>query len=136
MFQKASHISYRTRGLEDAIKLAYHAQTIIGPDNIQNDPVYQSLGETWLSFTEQQESSGSPSLTGKEAELLNTLILIYLEGQVERREHVQIRNELVPTEDNSDEDGDDSSIHEVEKLPLWERYKRACIECEYMVSHN
>lgn len=120
--------------MEDAIKLAYHAQTIIGPDNIQKDEVYGSLGELWLSFTEQ-ENVGS-TLTQNEAESLNTLILIYLEGQIDKGADIQIRNEVVSTNDSDDEENENDEIFEIEKLPLWERYKRACVESESILSWN
>lgn len=123
-YKKASNESYRTRGLEDAIRIAYQAQTIIGPDNIQNDQIYQSLGELWLSFTEQQIVG---SLTDTQVELLNTLVMTYLEGQGGGSVGIPSRSES-PVKQSDDDERD-------HHLPLWQKYQQVCSRSEQLLTN-
>ncbi|KAI8644347.1 hypothetical protein BD408DRAFT_462604 [Parasitella parasitica] len=128
-FTKACNVAYRTRGLEDALHIAHHAQTIIGPDNITEDRVYQSLGSLWLSFTERIGSE----LTGRQVDLLNNLIMAYLEGQVSRSSvtHSRSQSPITSADDDSldDDDNDDNLNH-----ALWQKYKQVCSTSEQLLS--
>ncbi|KAI7896243.1 uncharacterized protein EV154DRAFT_412048 [Mucor mucedo] len=123
-YKKASNESYRTRGLEDAIRIAYQAQTIIGPDNIQTDQIYQSLGELWLTFTEQQNVGSS--LTDTQVELLNTLVMTYLEGQGGGSIGIPSRGES-PVDNSVDDEKDND-------LPLWQKYQQVCSQSEHVLT--
>ncbi|GAN01846.1 hypothetical protein MAM1_0012c01281 [Mucor ambiguus] len=128
-FTKASNPSYRTRGLEDALRIAHQAQTIIGPDNITEDPVYQSLGSLWLSFTDRA-SIGS-ELSDRQVDLLNNLIMAYLEGQVGGSSVAHSRSQSPILDDSSDGEGDDeANYHQA----LWQKYKQVCSESEQLLS--
>lgn len=50
---------------------------IIGPENLADDALYSELRDKWLTFSESQGSS----LEETQAELLNALMISYLEGQ-------------------------------------------------------
>lgn len=50
---------------------------IIGPENLADDALYSELRDKWLSFSESQGSG----LEDTQAELLNNLMISYLEGQ-------------------------------------------------------
>lgn len=103
--------------------MAYQAQTIIGPDKVQTDSVYHSLGELWLTFTEQQHVP----LTEPQANLLNTLVLTYLEGQSGGGvSGVQSRSESPVQE--MDVDIDDN-----ETVPLWQKYQQLCSASELLL---
>ncbi|KAG2232185.1 hypothetical protein INT48_004113 [Thamnidium elegans] len=124
-YKKASHESYRTRGLEDAIRIAYQAQTVIGPDNMTDDSEYHSLGSLWLSFAEQPGISSS--LTNTHVELLNTLIMIYLEGQ-SGGSSAGIRSRSDSPAQLSDNEEDDDK-----NLPLWQKYQLLCSESQQLL---
>ncbi|KAI7898467.1 uncharacterized protein BX663DRAFT_533335 [Cokeromyces recurvatus] len=119
-FKKALHASYRTRGLEEGIRIAYQAHSIIRPDNITQDPFYQSLGQLWLSFTEQWSE-----LTESQGDLLNTLIMIYLEGQISGIHTGSRSSSPIPNQD-SDDDDDNGFM-------LWQKYKQLCIESDMLL---
>ncbi|KAI9255953.1 hypothetical protein EDC94DRAFT_523834 [Helicostylum pulchrum] len=124
-YKKASHESYRTRGLEDAIRIAYQAQTVIGPDKMTNDSEYHLLGSLWLSFSEQPGISAS--LTNTHVELLNTLIMIYLEGQSGGSSAgIRSRSDSPAQLSDDEEDGD-------ENLPLWQKYQLFCSESQQLL---
>ncbi|CEP09599.1 hypothetical protein [Parasitella parasitica] len=129
-FSKACNVAYRTRGLEDALHIAYHAQTVIGPDSITEDSVYQSLGSLWLSLTERIGSE----LTDRQAALLNNLIMAYLEGQVcgSSVTHSRSQSPTISADDDSlDNEGDDDNL----VLPLWQKYKQVCSESEQLMKY-
>ncbi|KAI9491443.1 hypothetical protein BDB00DRAFT_789575 [Zychaea mexicana] len=73
---KAADPAYRTRGLEEALQIARQAQTIIGPDKFANDVLFSEMREEWLKYSEVQGAE----LEGSQAELLNELIMAYLEA--------------------------------------------------------
>ncbi|KAL9541077.1 hypothetical protein MBANPS3_009328 [Mucor bainieri] len=128
-FTKACNPSYRTRGLEDALRIAHQAQTIIGPDNITEDPVYQSLGSLWLSFTDHA-STGS-ELSERQVDLLNNLIMAYLEGQVGGSSVAHSRSQSPILDDSSDDEDDhEADYHQA----LWQKYKQVCSESEQLLS--
>jgi hypothetical protein len=123
-YVKASNPSYRSRGLEDAIRIAYQAQTIIGPDNIAQDSIYQSLRQSWLSFAEEQDVGSK--LTEGQVELLNTLIVTYLEGQSGGGvSGLQSRSESPMHVMTDDEDEDENDL-QVGNMALWQKYKQIC----------
>lgn len=66
--------AYRSRGLEDAIRVAQQALTLISPDNVLTDPFLARLREQWLQLTE--------SLEGPQSELMNKLVMIYLNDEL------------------------------------------------------
>ncbi|EPB91905.1 hypothetical protein HMPREF1544_01199 [Mucor circinelloides 1006PhL] len=129
-FNRASKPSYRTRGLEDGLRIAHQAQTIIGPDNITEDSVYQSLGSLWLSFTDHA-STGS-ELSDRQVDLLNNLIMAYLEGQVGGSSvaHSRSQSPLLDGSSDDETDGGEDSYRQA----LWQKYKRACSESEHLLS--
>lgn len=87
--------------------------------------MYHSLGELWLSFTEQQQVP----LTDSQANLLNTLVLTYLEGQSGGGvSGVQSRSES-PVQ-GMDVDMDDS---EAAATPLWQKYHELCSASESLL---
>ncbi|KAI8079580.1 uncharacterized protein B0P05DRAFT_541189 [Gilbertella persicaria] len=104
-YAKACQPSYRTRGLEDGIRLAQQAQAMIGSDPIAKE----ALSEKWLSFTERSD------LTDHEAELLTKLIMTWLEGQA-------TDNKQQPEEFTY------SSLE-----PLWKTYQHLCTESELLL---
>lgn len=122
---KASHESYRTRGLEDALRIAHQAQTVIGPDKLQNDEVYISLGEKWLTFTEQE----GVTLTSSQEDLLNTLVMTYLEGQSGSISNVHSRSGSPARRMDVDDEDD-----EVSDIPLWQKYQQVCLESEKLLT--
>jgi hypothetical protein len=109
-YKKAINPAYRTRGLEDAIHLAYNAQTVIGPENVSTDSDYMAMGQLWLSFTEEREVT---SLNNLQSDLLNRLVMTYLEGQSGGT-------------GNHSRVGSPSQQEELSQLPLWEQYKLVC----------
>lgn len=119
-FAKALNESYRSRGLEDALRLAHQAHAIIGPDAISNDSTYESLRELWLRFGEQDNSN---KLTDDQANLLNTLVMTYLEGQSgQSGEDVNKAESLVF-----------DASKECDDRPLWERYKQISYQAEQLL---
>ncbi|KAG2219682.1 hypothetical protein INT45_001854 [Circinella minor] len=74
---KAADPAYRTRGLKDAIQVARYAQTIIGPEKLASDPTFGEMREEWLRYSELQGAN----LKGSQADLLNELIMAYLETE-------------------------------------------------------
>ena len=107
---KAADPAYRTRGLKDAIQVARYAQTIIGPEKLANDTSFGEMREEWLSYSELQGAN----LEGSQAELLNELIMAYLEA------------ESVMTNESSANDMDlSSTVIQDGPEPIWEKYQRA-----------
>lgn len=131
-YTKASNPSYRSRGLEDAIRIAYQAQTIIGPDNIAQDTLYPSLGQLWLSFTEEQ-AVGS-ELTDDQVELLNTLIVIYLDGQSGGWDSGPQSRTESPVHVMTDDEASDSNGLKPGNAPLWQKYKQVCLESSQILT--
>ncbi|RUS23055.1 hypothetical protein BC937DRAFT_93010, partial [Endogone sp. FLAS-F59071] len=74
---KVLNVAYRSRGLEDAIRIAQQALTLVGPENVLTDPFLVRLREQWLQLTE----SLTESLEGPQSELLNKLVMIYLNDE-------------------------------------------------------
>lgn len=108
------------------MRIAYQAQTVIGPDKLQKDQVYSSLGEKWLTFTEQS----NVTLTQCQAELLNTLVMTYLEGQSSGAiSNVHSRSES-PAQLSDDEDDNEG----VSDIPLWQKYQQVCSESEHILA--
>ena len=118
--------------MEDALRIAHQAQTIIGPDNITEDPVYQSLGSLWLSFTDHA-STGS-DLSDRQVDLLNNLIMAYLEGQVGGSSVAHSRSQSPILDDSSDDDDDDNNEANSHRQALWQKYKQVCSESEQLLS--
>lgn len=129
-YTKASNPSYRSRGLEDAIRIAYQALTIIGPDNIAKDSIYQSMGQLWFSFTEEQNVGSK--LTDGQVELLNTLIVTYFEGPSGGGvSGLQSRSES-PMHVISDDDEDQNDL-KAGNIPLWQKYKQICSDSSQLL---
>ncbi|KAI9483838.1 MAG: hypothetical protein EXX96DRAFT_594419 [Benjaminiella poitrasii] len=116
-FKKALNAAYTNRGLEEAIRIAYQAQTIIGPDNISEDSLYQSLGQLWFSLTEKRTD-----LTESQGDLLNTLIMVHLEGQ-SNGIHTGSRSDSPTPEQEEDEDD----------IIVWQKYRQLCIESDMLL---
>lgn len=90
-----------------------------------NDNVYHSLGSLWLSFSEQPGISAS--LTNTHVELLNTLIMIYLEGQSGGSSAgIRSRSDSPVQLSDDEEDGD-------KNLPLWRKYQLLCSESQQLL---
>ncbi|KAG1472145.1 hypothetical protein G6F56_001715 [Rhizopus delemar] len=122
-FNKALNVSYRSRGLEDALRIAHQAHAIIGPDAISNDSTYESLRELWLNFGEQDNTD---KLTDTQTDLLNTLVMTYLEGQ---------SGQSIDPMDRTPFPG--LNINEKSKeFPLWVQYKQAYDEAETLLKQN
>ncbi|KAI8968030.1 hypothetical protein BDF20DRAFT_926948 [Mycotypha africana] len=134
-YMKAINPELRTIGLQDAIKIAQQAQMIIGPDYIQEDPLYQTFKEVWLSFTENPNVMAEGTLTSQQAELLNSLFMIYLEGHVGGIDYSARSSATVSrcTSPVSSEHTDFDSQTDNE-LPIWQRYKEACEEANQLLS--
>ncbi|RUS31764.1 hypothetical protein BC938DRAFT_477111 [Jimgerdemannia flammicorona] len=66
--------AYRSRGLEDAIRIAQQTQTLVGPENVTTDSFLARLREQWLELPE----SLTNTLEGPQSEMLNQLVMIYL----------------------------------------------------------
>lgn len=90
-----------------------------------NDSVYISLGELWLSFTEQP-GIGS-SLTNTHVELLNTLVMIYLEGQS------GINSTGTRSRSDSPSQVSDNEEEESEEVPLWQKYQTLCTQSQQLL---
>ncbi|KAI9007029.1 hypothetical protein CLU79DRAFT_778953 [Phycomyces nitens] len=106
-YQKVKHPSYRTRGLEDALWIAHQAHTIIGPELLGIDPVFGQLGEIWFGLTDEIGEQPSTGLTAVQAELLNTLMMTYLDGQTG-----YVKEPEVTAEEDSD------------GVAVWEMYRQ------------
>jgi hypothetical protein len=117
-YKKAINPAYRTRGLEDAIHLAYNAQTVIGPENVSTDSDYMAMGQLWLSFTEEREVT---NLNNLQSDLLNRLVMTYLEGQSGGT-------------GNHSRVGSPSQQEELSQLPLWEQYKLVCERSQILLN--
>ncbi|KAI9279578.1 hypothetical protein BY458DRAFT_502232 [Sporodiniella umbellata] len=120
-FNKALNISYRSRGLEDALRIAHQAHAMIGPDAISTDDTYASMRELWLSFGEQ---GNNDKLTSIQTDLLNTLVMTYLEGQSGQSVDPMDKTE-VP---NADID------EKPEEMSPWMYYKQICEEAKEALS--
>ncbi|CAO3584325.1 unnamed protein product [Absidia cylindrospora] len=75
-YNKACNMAYRSRGLQDGIRIANHAQLVMSKVTDPKDQFLSDVGGRWLNFAELQ----SGSLTDDQVELLNTLVMIYLDG--------------------------------------------------------
>lgn len=113
-------MSYRSRGLDDALQLARQALAIIEPEAITTDSTYGSLRELWLSFGEQE----GVHLTEEQEHLLNTLVLTYLEGQSGQGVNEMSRREspVLSTDNNKEDD-----------VPLWQQYKDARLQADALL---
>ncbi|KAI8328692.1 hypothetical protein EDC96DRAFT_452724 [Choanephora cucurbitarum] len=77
-YAKAINPAYRMRGLEDGLRIAQQAQSMIADStSTEGDVVHQQLQNRWLSFTDEIEGE----LSEQEANLLNTMIMTWFEGQ-------------------------------------------------------
>ncbi|KAI7860873.1 hypothetical protein BDC45DRAFT_7651 [Circinella umbellata] len=107
---KAADPAYRTRGLKDAIQVARYAQTIIGPEKLASDPTFGEMREGWLRYSELQGAN----LEGSQADLLNELIMAYLEA------------ESVTTNEPPGSDlAATCTFIQDDPEPVWEKYQRA-----------
>ncbi|KAI8980541.1 hypothetical protein BDB01DRAFT_843846 [Pilobolus umbonatus] len=118
-FVKACNAAYRTRGLEEAIRIAYQAQSINAPDHIDQN---ETLRKPWLNFTDQP---GVDSLQPVQETLLNTLVMIYIEGQTD----ASADDTLITEEDTSQFDS-------LKDMVLWNKYRYICSQCQYMLSSH
>ncbi|KAI8382300.1 hypothetical protein BD560DRAFT_323363 [Blakeslea trispora] len=110
VFAKAINPAYRFSGLQDGVRVAQQAQSMMGPDTEQEE-VYQSLQNQWLSFTDQIKDE----LTEEEANLLNTLIMTWIEGGSENE-----KIDSVPVISSD--------------LPLWQKYQQLRETSELILS--
>ncbi|KAL0084122.1 ubiquitin carboxyl-terminal hydrolase-domain-containing protein [Phycomyces blakesleeanus] len=118
-YQKVKHVSYRTRGLEDALWIAHQAHTVIGPERLGTDPVFGQLGEIWYSLTDEIENEQpSAGLTTVQAELLNSLMMAYLDGQT-----CLINDPEDEREKEEEKDGHTTDKEQAE-LPIWKMYEQ------------
>ncbi|KAF7721378.1 hypothetical protein EC973_004822, partial [Apophysomyces ossiformis] len=114
-YRKAKEPAYRTRALEEAIKVAHCAHAIIGPDKISTDTAFNRMRESWLELLEDT------SFSDEQQQLLNTLVMTFLEDQ-------DANNEPYPevSMTNSSLSGEDAVLIK----PLWWRYRDARAKAE------
>ncbi|KAI8377860.1 uncharacterized protein BYT42DRAFT_496781 [Radiomyces spectabilis] len=118
-YTKAMNEAYRTRGLEEAMRVAQKAQVIIGPEKISGDSLFGELGERWLSFTGMSDMN----LSDSQAELLNALVMGYLEGQ-----------NTGNYETSGDQTPCASPLDDVSDEPVWFLYKQTLVEATLRLS--
>ena len=107
---KAADPAYRTRGLKDAIQVARYAQTIIGPEKLASDTSFGEMREEWLRYSELQGAD----LEGSQAELLNELIMAYLETE-----------SVMINEPSANDLAVSAAFIQDGPEPIWEKYQRA-----------
>lgn len=88
------------------------------------------MGSLWLSFTEH--ASVGSELTERQVDLLNNLIMAYLEGQIGGSSVVHSRSQS-PIHDDDSSDDDDNDYNGINQ-PLWQKYKQVCSESEQLLS--
>ncbi|CAO3630898.1 unnamed protein product [Cunninghamella echinulata] len=104
-YKKACNISYQERGLEDGIKVANQAYQVMGNEvGEERSQFFTELSECWLTFAELQ----SGSLENKQAELLNTLVMIYFDGPSTRMS--SMNNQLAANYANVNENENQSNL--------------------------
>lgn len=116
-YKKACSAAYCTRGLHEATMLVHNAQTIIGPDRLVTDELFNDMRERWLKFGE----TASLTLQQNQADLLNTLIMAFLEPEYQ---HAAAEDGLLATSLDTEHSFDG---------PLWSEYKRLCEEAKNTV---
>lgn len=97
--------------------LVHNAQTIIGPDRLVADELFNDMRERWLKFGE----TTSLALQQNQADLLNTLIMAFLEPEYQ----VAAAEEGLATS----LDTGTFTEHSFDG-PLWSEYKRLCEEAK------
>lgn len=114
-YKKACSTAYSTRGLHEATMLVHNAQTIIGPDRLVTDDLFNDMRERWLKFGE----TASLTLQQSQADLLNTLIMAFLEPEYQAAEEGLATPLDTTTFTEHSFDG-----------PLWSEYKRLLEEAK------
>ncbi|CDH54530.1 hypothetical protein RO3G_15853 [Lichtheimia corymbifera JMRC:FSU:9682] len=116
-YKKACSAAYCTRGLHEATMLVHNAQTIIGPDRLVGDELFNDMRERWLKFGE----TTSLTLQQNQADLLNTLIMAFLEPEYQTAAAEEGLATSLDTGTFTEHSFDG---------PLWSEYKRLCEEAK------
>lgn len=109
-YQMACDDAYRSRGLQEALRIAERAARVVGQENISSDPLTSEMRDRWLGFSEERGAT----LQNDQSESLNTLVMLLLEGGMAKDTPFDTPDhEAFPTRD------------EIEPETLWRAYEEA-----------
>ncbi|KAI8344558.1 hypothetical protein BC941DRAFT_497811 [Chlamydoabsidia padenii] len=123
-YTKACNLVTRSSGLKEGIRVANQVQWVIKRDDNRRETFLGDLAQPWLDFTEHQ----SGLLTEDQVELLNNLVMIYLDGTT-----TTTAASVGPDDASLFSVDSVDSMHEDEE-PVWINYRQSLWDAESKLS--